>query len=88
MANDFKRALVPGRGPLSRVPAPAVFLLVLTLFGVGVWVRGPVGAALLGVLVLAVAGLLAATWRLLTPSARVLRVLVLCVLVLVTASTL
>lgn len=83
---DFKRTLIPGRGPLAKVPAPVMFLLVLALFGVGVWVRGPVGATLLGVLVVGVATLLAVTWRYLEPSARVLRVLVLGVLVLVTLS--
>ncbi|WP_309113039.1 hypothetical protein [Saccharothrix sp.] len=83
---DFKRTLIPGRGPLAKVPAPAVFLLVLALFGAGVWIRGPVGAALLWMLVVGVAALLAVTWRYLAPSARVLRVLVLAVLVLVTLS--
>ncbi|CCH28831.1 hypothetical protein ABZ816_27915 [Actinosynnema sp. NPDC047251] len=85
---DSKRTLIPGTGPLAKVPAPVVFLLVLALFIAGVWVRGAVGAALLGLLVLGVAGLLAVTWRFLAPSARVLRVLVLAVLVLVTWSVL
>ncbi|QFZ17309.1 hypothetical protein [Saccharothrix syringae] len=86
MAGDSKRTLIPGAGPLARVPAPAVFLLVLALFALGVWLRGPVGAVLLGVLALGVAALLATTWRLLAPSARVLRLLVLAVLVLITVS--
>ncbi|MBW4721769.1 hypothetical protein [Saccharothrix obliqua] len=85
---DSKRALIPGAGPLAKVPAPVVFVLVLALFGAGVLIRGPVGAALLGVLALGVLGLLATTWRLLAPGARVLRVLVLAVLLLVTASVL
>ncbi|RKT53179.1 hypothetical protein [Saccharothrix australiensis] len=85
---DSKRTLIPGSGPLARVPAPAVFLLVLALFGLGVLVRGPVGALLLGALALGVAALLAVTWRFLAPGARVLRVLVLGVLVLVTVSVL
>ncbi|OKI33482.1 hypothetical protein A6A25_06360 [Saccharothrix sp. CB00851] len=80
--------MIPGAGPLSRVPAPAAFLLVLALFGLGVWIRGTVGALLLGLLALAVAALLATTWPLLTPSARVLRLLVLAVLVLITVSVL
>ena len=42
---------------------------------------GVVGALLLGLLALGVAGLLAATWPRLTPSARAVRVLVLVVLV-------
>ncbi|WP_367131212.1 DUF6703 family protein [Saccharothrix sp. HUAS TT1] len=88
MARDSKRTLIPGSGPLSRVPAPAAFLLVLALFVAGVWVQGAVGALLLGVLALGVGALLAVTWPLLTPSARLLRVLVLAVLVLITVSVL
>ncbi|MFE9746016.1 hypothetical protein ACFYOT_14005 [Saccharothrix saharensis] len=88
MAGNSKRTLIPGAGPLSRVPAPAVFLLVLALFGLGVWLRGTVGALLLGLLALGVAALLATTWPLLTPSARVLRLLVLVILVLITVSVL
>ncbi|MEU4739329.1 hypothetical protein AB0G02_02540 [Actinosynnema sp. NPDC023658] len=88
MAGNSKRTLIPGAGPLSRVPAPAAFLLVLVLFGLGVWLRGPVGALLLGLLALGVAVLLATTWPLLPPSARVLRVLVLAVLVLIAVSVL
>ncbi|MEU5690539.1 hypothetical protein [Actinosynnema sp. NPDC020468] len=88
MARDSKRTLVPGSGPLAKVPAPAVFLLVLALFGAGVWLKGPLGASLLGLLALGVATLLAVTWRTLPPAARVLRVLVLAALVLVTASVL
>ena len=88
MAGDSKRTLIPGAGPLSRVPAPAAFLLVLALFVAGVWLRGTVGALLLGLLALGVATLLATTWPLLTPSARVLRLLVLAVLVLITVSVL
>ncbi|WP_447006242.1 hypothetical protein ACRAKI_07070 [Saccharothrix isguenensis] len=88
MARYPKRTLIPGSGPLARVPAPAVFLLVLTLFGLGVWLQGAIGALLLGVLALGVAAMLAVTWPLLTPSARVLRVLVLALLVLITVSVL
>ncbi|GAA3459152.1 hypothetical protein ACFFSW_08785 [Saccharothrix longispora] len=88
MAGDSKRTLIPGAGPLARVPAPAAFLLVLVLFGLGVWLRGAVGAALLGVLAAGVAVLLAVTWPLLAPSGRVLRVLVLAVLVLIAVSVL
>lgn len=88
MAGDSKRPLIPGAGPLSRVPAPAAFLLVLVLFGLGVWLGGAVGALLLGVLAAGVAVLLATTWPLLTPSARVLRLLVLGVLVLIAVSVL
>ncbi|PSL56592.1 hypothetical protein B0I31_103345 [Saccharothrix carnea] len=88
MAGDSKRTLIPGTGPLSRVPAPAAFLLVLALFVLGVVIQGTVGALLLGLLALAVAALLATTWPLLTPSARLLRLLVLAVLVLITVSVL
>jgi hypothetical protein len=88
VARNSKRTLIPGSGPLSRVPAPAAFLLVLAVFGLGVWLRGTVGALLLGLLALAVATLLAVTWELLTPSGRLLRVLVLAVLVLIAVSLL
>ncbi|MGW4115781.1 DUF6703 family protein [Actinosynnema sp. NPDC004786] len=88
MAGNSKRTLIPGAGPLSRVPAPAAFLVVLALFGLGVWLGGAVGALLLGVLAAGVAVLLATTWPLLTPSARVLRLLVLGVLVLIAVSVL
>ncbi len=88
MAGDSKRTLIPGAGPLSRVPAPAAFLLVLAVFVAGVWLRGPAGALLLGLLALGVAALLATTWPLLGRGARVLRLLVLAVLVLITVSVL
>ncbi|MFE2755886.1 DUF6703 family protein [Actinosynnema sp. NPDC059335] len=88
MAGNSKRTLIPGAGPLSRVPAPAAFLVVLALFGLGVWLGGAVGALLLGVLAAGVAVLLATTWPLLTPGARVLRLLVLGVLVLIAVSVL
>ncbi|GGM82924.1 hypothetical protein GCM10012275_61850 [Longimycelium tulufanense] len=72
--------LLPGDGPLSRVPAVVAFLVVLGLFLAGVWVRGVVGAALLGVLALLVVGLLAATWHRLRPAERAVRLVVLLVL--------
>ena len=75
--------LLPGRGPLSRVPALVVFFVVLGLFGTGVAVGGPGGAALLGVLVLLVLCLLAVTWSTLTSGERVMRVVVLLVLLAV-----
>jgi hypothetical protein len=81
-----KRTLIPGRGPLARVPPIVAFLLVVALFGLGVWLRGPVGALLLGVLVLGVTALLVATWRLLDTGARVLRVVVVVVLVAIAIS--
>ena len=78
--------LLPGSGPLSKVRPIAVFLVVLALFVVGVLVRGPIGAVLLGALVLGMLGLLGATWRALSAPDRALRVLVLFVLVGVTVS--
>ncbi|PVZ05791.1 hypothetical protein [Actinomycetospora cinnamomea] len=77
--------MVPGDGPLARVPAVAVFLLVAVVFAVAVIVGGPVGALLLGLLALGVAALLATTWTRLSPSERVVRVLCLAVLVAIAA---
>ncbi|AHH95085.1 hypothetical protein GCM10010174_56510 [Kutzneria viridogrisea] len=85
---SLKAPLLPGSGPLSKVPPAAVFLLVLALFIAGVVVRGPIGAALLGVLALLVLGLLGATWRVLSAADRVLRVVVLLVLIGVAVSVL
>jgi len=58
-----------------------VFLAVLILFAAAIVLRGPFGAALLGVLALGVAGLLAATWPVLTAPARAGRLVVLGALV-------
>ena len=88
MPYEPKRTLIPGRGPLARVPPLLAFLLVTALFAAGVLVRGPLGAALLGVLAVGVLALLAATWKVLPPAARVLRVVVLAVLVAVMISVL
>jgi hypothetical protein len=65
------------------VPPALVFFTVLILFAAAIVIRGPVGAALLGVLALGVAGLLAATWPVLAPPARAGRLVVLGVLVAV-----
>ena len=73
--------MVPGEGPLARVPPVLVFVAVVVVFTAAVILGGVVGALLLGLLALGVAGLLAATWPRLTPSARAVRVLVLVVLV-------
>lgn len=75
--------MVPGKGPLARAPAVAVFALVATVFAAGVIVGGPVGAALLVLLALGVAALLAGTWARLTPPDRIGRLLVLGVLLAV-----
>ncbi|MFD5824822.1 hypothetical protein [Lentzea sp. NPDC060358] len=79
-----KRPLLPGDGPLARVRPAVAFVLVLGLFITGVWVGGAVGAVLLGVLIAGAAVLLAATWKVLSPAHRTLRVVVLLVLVLIT----
>ncbi|WNV83377.1 hypothetical protein [Umezawaea sp. Da 62-37] len=88
MPYDPKRTLIPGRGPLAKVPPLLAFLLVAGLFAGGVLLRGVLGASLLVVLLLGVLALLAATWRTLPPAARVLRVLVVLVLVAVAISVL
>ena len=75
--------LLPGRGPLARVPVPAVFLAVLVVFVTGVLVGGVPGAVLLLVLAAGVALLLAATWPRLPAGQRAGRLLVLAVLVAV-----
>jgi len=53
-----------------------VFVVVIALFAAGVSISGVVGAILLGVLAVGVAVLLAATWKVLKPSDRVMRVVV------------
>jgi hypothetical protein len=83
---DRNAALLPGSGPLAKVPPAAVFGLVLVLFVIGVFVRGPVGCGLLSALALLLAGLLAATWKVLSPADRAIRLLVIAVLVAVTIS--
>lgn len=80
---DSRAPLLEGNGPLAKVPPVAAFVVVIVVFGVAVWLRGVVGAVLLGVLGLGVLGLLAATWRVLKPADRVLRVLVVVILAVV-----
>ncbi|HEX4222547.1 MAG TPA: hypothetical protein VHZ97_09320 [Pseudonocardiaceae bacterium] len=80
--------LIGGRGPLTKVPPMAAFLLVVVLFGLGVWLRGAVGATLLVVLDIGVLLLLAGTWRALSSSARVMRLVVVAILLAVEASVL
>jgi len=85
----FSRSpLLPGRGPLARAHPAAAFLIVLALFGLGVWLRGPLGAGLLGLLALGLLGLLASTWRLLTTGQRAGRVLVVLLLAVIAVSLL
>jgi len=73
--------LLAGAGPLANVPPAAVFGAVLILFAAAIVIRGPLGAALIGVLALGVAGLLAATWPVLSAPARAGRLVMLGVLV-------
>ena len=83
---DNRAPLLAGNGPLAKVPPLAAFVAVIVVFGVAVWLRGVVGAVLLGVLGVGVLTLLAATWQVLRPAERVLRVLVIVVLALVAIS--
>jgi hypothetical protein len=80
--------LLGGRGPLARVPPVVAFGVVVVVFGLAVWVRGAVGALLLGVLGVGLLVLLAATWRVLRPADRVLRVIVVLILAAVVISLL
>lgn len=81
----WRRTLIPGEGPLARVPPVAAFLVVAALFLAGVIVGGVVGAALLGALAVLVALLLSAAWPLLGPTDRALRLVVLLVVIAVAA---
>ena len=78
-----KRPLLPGDGPLARVRPVVAFLVVLGLFITGVLVGGTVGVVLLGVLIVGAVALLAATWKVLSPAQRTLRVVVLLVLAII-----
>ncbi|MGW5052330.1 DUF6703 family protein [Actinokineospora sp. NPDC004072] len=84
----MRTQLLPGRGPLAKVPPLAAFLLVIGLFAAGVLIKGGVGAALLLLLAAAVGALLAATWGVLTPAQRGGRLLVLAVVVAIAFSVL
>lgn len=80
---NSKRPLLPGDGPLARVRPVMAFVVVLGLFVTGVLVGGTLGATLLGVLVVGAIVLLAATWKVLSPAQRMLRVVVLLVLAII-----
>ncbi len=69
---DSRAPLLAGNGPLAKVPPVVAFGVVVVVFGLAVWLRGVVGAALLGVLGLGLLALLAATWQVLRPADRVL----------------
>lgn len=73
--------LLAGDGPLAKVPPVVAFLAVIAIFVAAIVVRGALGAVLLGVLALGVTVLLVGTWRALTESQRLARVLVLALLV-------
>ena len=76
--------IVPGSGPLARVPPVAAFVVVVAVFATGVIVGGVLGTVLLGLLAAGVVALLVATWPRLTVPERVVRLLVLAVLVALT----
>ncbi|MGH3795194.1 MAG: hypothetical protein ACRDSP_09925 [Pseudonocardiaceae bacterium] len=78
---DWRRPLLPGEGPLTRVHPAIAFFAVLAVFAVGVWWGGAPGALLLGLLAAGVGGLLAVTWSRLAAQERALRLAVLAVLV-------
>jgi hypothetical protein len=81
----MRAPLLAGNGPLARTRPLVVFVLVIAFFTAGVAVGGLVGAGLLGVLAVGVGILLAVTWKVLSPSDRVMRVVVLGVLVAIAA---
>jgi hypothetical protein len=82
----WRRQLVPGDGPLARVPPLVAFLVVAAVFAAGVLIGGAAGAGLLAGLAALVAALLVVAWPRLTPVERALRLLVLLVLVAVAIS--
>ena len=77
----WRQPLLPGAGPLARVHPAIAFVAVLVVFAVGVWWGGAAGALLLGLLALAVSGLLAATWPQLSAPDRALRLVVIAVII-------
>jgi len=79
-----KRPLLPGDGPFARVRPVVAFVLVLGLFVTGVLVGGTLGAVLLGVLIVGAGVLLAATWKVLSPAQRTLRMVVVLILLIIT----
>ncbi|AOS65043.1 hypothetical protein [Actinoalloteichus hymeniacidonis] len=83
---DRRARLIPGDGPLSRVPPALAFLVVIALFLLGVWLGGWVGVLLLGTLILLVMGLLLVTWRSLGTGDRTMRLVALLMLVAITTN--
>jgi hypothetical protein len=82
----WRRQLVPGDGPLARVPPLVVFLVVTAVFATGVLVGGVAGAGLLTALAVLIGALLAAAWARLAPAERALRLVVLLVLFAIAVS--
>jgi hypothetical protein len=70
---DRRRPLVPGQGPLARIPPLLGFVGAAAVFATGALVGGAAGAAVLGVLALALAGLLGLTWPRLAAGDRAVR---------------
>jgi hypothetical protein len=85
---NSRAPLLAGSGPLAKVPPVVAFAVVIVVFGLAVWLRGAVGAILLGLLSVGVLGLLASTWQVLRPADRVLRVIVVAILAAVAISLL
>jgi chromate transport protein ChrA len=77
---NMRTPLLAGDGPLARVRPIVVFVVVIGLFAAGVLVSGVIGALLLGLLAVGVGVLLATTWKVLSPSDRMMRAVVLAVL--------
>lgn len=76
-----RRPLLPGNGPLARVPPALAFVAVLAVFALGAWLGGVVGAAVLMALAGGAGVLLAATWPRLSGPERTVRLLVIVVVV-------
>lgn len=85
---NSRAPLIAGNGPLAKVPPAAAFAVVIVVFGLAVWLRGSVGAGLLGLLGVGLIVLLAATWHTLGAADRVLRVVVVAILAAVAISLL
>lgn len=76
-----RRPLLPGNGPLARVPPALAFVVVLAVFVLGVWLGGVAGAAVLMLLAGGAGVLLAAAWPRLSAPERTVRLLVIVVVV-------
>ncbi len=85
MSTPFRRRVELRAGPavvlLGRLPKVVPFLVVLVLLVAGLLVKGPVGALLLGVLVLLLSLITFLAWPALQPQGRVIRVVVLALVI-------